>query len=54
MQLSDLVIPTAVSTPGMRVAHVLRECIARQDPGIPLRNGSGHVSAGSLLRLALL
>jgi CBS domain-containing protein len=53
MQLIDLVIPTAVATPGMRVADIFRECIARQVPGIPFRNASGRISGKASIRHVL-
>lgn len=53
MQLTDLVTPTAVATPGMRVADVFRECIAKQVPGIPFRDASGRITGKASIRHVL-
>ena len=50
MQLLDLVVPTAVATPGMRVAEVFRECIDRQVPGIPFRGPNGRITGKASIR----
>ena len=53
MQLTDLIVPTAVATPGMRVADVFRECIAKQVPGIPFRDAKGHIAGKASIRHVL-
>lgn len=53
MQLTDLVIPTAVATPGMTVAEVFRECVAQQVPGIPFRDPRGRISGKASIRHVL-
>ena len=53
MELIDLVVPTAVATPGMRVAEVFRECIDKQVPGIPFRDASGRITGKASIRHVL-
>lgn len=53
MQLTDLVVPTAVASPGMTVAEVFRECIAHQVPGIPFRDGTGRITGKASIRHVL-
>ena len=53
MLLTDLIVPTAVATPGMRVAEVFRECIAKQVPGIPFRDASGRLAGKASIRHVL-
>lgn len=53
MQLTDLIVPTAVATPRMRVADVFRECIAKQVPGIPFRDAKGHIAGKASIRHVL-
>jgi CBS domain-containing protein len=53
MELIDLVIPTAVATPGMRVAEVFRECIDKQVPGLPFRDASGRITGKASIRHVL-
>jgi len=53
MQLTDLMVPTAVATPGMSVAEVFRECIARGVPGIPFRDRTGRITGKASIRHVL-
>jgi CBS domain-containing protein len=53
MQLTDLMVPTAVASPGMSVAEVFRECVARQVPGIPFRDQWGQITGKASIRHVL-
>jgi hypothetical protein len=53
VKLDDLIVPTAVATPGMLVADLFRECAARQVPGIPFRNAAGHIAGKASVRHVL-
>jgi CBS domain-containing protein len=53
MQLTDLIIPTAAASPGMSVAEVFRECVARQVPGIPFRDQRGKITGKASIRHVL-
>lgn len=50
MKLLDLVVPTAVATPGTLVETVFRECIDKQVPGIPYRDASGKIVGKASIR----
>ena len=43
MKLDDLIVPIAVAPPGMKVEALFRECAAKQVPGLPFRDVSGHI-----------
>ena len=53
MKLDDLIVPTAVATPGMLVADLFRECAAKQVPGIPFRNAAGRIVGKASVRHVL-
>lgn len=53
MKLLDLVVPTLVATPGMRVEDVFAECVGKQVPGIPFRNASGKIVGKASMRHVL-
>jgi hypothetical protein len=53
VKLDDLIVPTAVATPGMLVADLFRECAAKQVPGIPFRNAQGHIIGKASVRHVL-
>ncbi|MGB5734877.1 MAG: hypothetical protein WBM40_10600 [Thiohalocapsa sp.] len=53
MKLDDLIIPTAVATPGMKVETLFRECAATQVPGIPFRDASGRITGKASIRHVL-
>ena len=50
MELNNLIIPTAVSHPGMTVAEVFRECVRSNVPGIPFQDESGHIIGKASIR----
>lgn len=50
MILRDIAVPTALATPGMRVADLFSECIRCQMPGIPYRDASGRISGKASIR----
>jgi hypothetical protein len=50
MNLRDFATPTALATPGMRVAELFRECIQAQMPGIPFRDARGIISGKASIR----
>jgi hypothetical protein len=50
MNLRELAVPTAVATPGMRVAELFRECVRAQMPGLPFRDASGRISGKASIR----
>jgi len=50
MELSNLIIPTAVSYSGMTVADVFRECVRSNVPGIPFRDAKGHIIGKASIR----
>lgn len=53
MKLDDLIVPTAVATPGMTVEALFRECAAKQVPGIPFREASGRIVGKASIRHVL-
>lgn len=53
MNLDDLIVPTAVATPGMPVAELFRECADKQVPGIPFRDASGRIVGKASVRHVL-
>ena len=53
MKLLDLIVPTAVASPGMLVGDVFRECVSRQVPGIPFRNANGKIIGKASIRHVL-
>ncbi len=53
MTLDDLIVPTAVATPGMPVEDLFRECAAKQVPGLPFRDASGHITGKASIRHVL-
>jgi hypothetical protein len=53
LKLDDLIVPTAVATPGMPVADLFRECAAKQVPGIPFRNAAGRIVGKASVRHVL-
>ena len=53
MKLDDLIVPTAVATPGMRVEALFRECAAKQVPGIPFGEASGRIVGKASIRHVL-
>jgi len=53
MKLDDLIVPTAVATPGMTVETLFRECAAKQVPGIPFRDASGRITGKASIRHVL-
>ena len=53
MKLLDLVVPTAVATPGIGVEAVFLECIAKQVPGIPFRDANGKIVGKASIRHVL-
>jgi CBS domain-containing protein len=44
MKLTDIIIPSKVARPGMRVADAFAECIARTLPGIPYQDAAGRIT----------
>ena len=50
MEISSLIIPTAVARPGMTVAEVLRECVRTDVPGIPYRDAEGNIVGKASIR----
>lgn len=50
MNLRDLAVPTALATPGMRVAELFRECVRAQMPGIPFRDAAGRIAGKASIR----
>ena len=53
MFLDEVIVPTAVATPGMSVAELFRECIDKQVPGIPFRDASGRLVGKASIRHVL-
>jgi predicted transcriptional regulator len=53
VKLDDLIVPTAVATPGMTVEALFRECAAKQVPGIPFRETSGRIVGKASIRHVL-
>lgn len=53
VKLDDLIVPTAVATPGMSVEALFRECAARQMPGLPFRDGGGRLIGKASIRHVL-
>ena len=53
MILADLIVPTAVAAPGMRVEELFRECAQKGVPGIPYRNESGRIIGKASIRHVL-
>jgi predicted transcriptional regulator len=53
VKLDDLIVPTAVATPGMTVEALFRECAAKQVPGIPFREASGRIVGKASIRHVL-
>jgi len=53
LKLDDLIVPTAVATPGMKVEALFRECASRQVPGIPFRDASGRITGKASIRHVL-
>lgn len=53
MKLDDLIVPTAVATPGMKVEALFRECAAKQVPGLPFRDASGRIVGKASIRHVL-
>lgn len=43
MRLLDIIIPTAMAHPGMKVGDVFEECATRNVPGLPFRNDKGAI-----------
>ena len=43
MRLVDIIVPTRVAHPGMTVAEVFEECVARNVPGIPYCDSTGRM-----------
>jgi CBS domain-containing protein len=44
MILKEVLIPTLMARPGMRVADVIRECVEKQVPGIPYCDAQGKIT----------
>jgi len=53
MILADLIVPTAVATPGMTVEAVFRECRRTGVPGIPFRDARGRMTGKVSIRHVL-
>lgn len=53
MFLDEVIVPTAVATPGMSIAELFRECIDKQVPGIPFRDEFGRLTGKASLRHVL-
>ena len=53
MKLDDLIVPTAVATPGMNVASLFKECAHKQVPGIPFRDRNGKITGKASIRHVL-
>jgi hypothetical protein len=53
VKLDDLIVPTAVATPGMKVEALFRECAAKQVPGLPFREASGRIVGKASIRHVL-
>ncbi len=50
MKVGNLAVPTALATPGMRVAELFRECVRAQMPGIPFRDAGGRIRGKASIR----
>ena len=44
MKIKHVAIPTKVARPGMRIGEAMRECVAKQIPGIPFVDEQGNIS----------
>jgi hypothetical protein len=53
LKLDDLIVPTAVATPGMKVEALFCECAEKQVPGIPFRDASGRITGKASIRHVL-
>lgn len=53
MEITSLIIPTAVASPGMSVAEVFRECVRADVPGIPFRDATGRITGKASIRHVL-
>ncbi len=53
MDLTELIVPTAVATPGMRVREVFRACADADVPGVPFRDAHGRISGKASIRHVL-
>jgi predicted transcriptional regulator len=53
LKLDDLIVPTAVATPGMSVAALFKACADKQVPGIPFRDASGRIVGKASVRHVL-
>ena len=53
MILADLIVPTAVATPGMRVEALFRECSEKSVPGIPYQDAGGRIIGKASIRHVL-
>ena len=53
MTLDDLIVPTAVATPGMSVEALFRACAATNMPGLPFRDASGRIIGKASIRHVL-
>lgn len=53
MILAELIVPTKVATPEMNVEELFRECADKNVPGIPFRDGSGHITGKASIRHVL-
>jgi hypothetical protein len=53
VKLNELIVPTAVATPGVSVETLFRECAAKQMPGLPFRDASGRIIGKASIRHVL-
>jgi hypothetical protein len=53
MDLNSILIPTRMACPGMTLGDALAECVARDVPGIPYRDGDGRIAGRFSVRHAL-
>ena len=50
MKLKNILIPTAIATPGMLVKDVFTECVRAQVPAIPFRDENGELTGRVSIR----
>ena len=50
MKLNNILIPTAIATPGMLVRDVFTECVRAQVPALPYRDENGELAGRISIR----
>jgi len=50
MELIDLIKPTGIASPGMRIEDVFRICVDADVPGIPFQGQDGYISGKVSIR----